>query len=94
MKVRKKPVIIEAVQWNKMGDHPAVLEVEKGPYISIPETCSKCGKPMKEHGFIDTLEDGHIVCPTDWIMTGVKGENYPIKDDIFRETYEEAHDDN
>ena len=42
---------------------------------------------MHDHGWIDTLEGGHIVCPGDWIITGVKGENYPIKDSIFKETY-------
>lgn len=29
-----------------------------------------------------------IVEPGDWIVQGVKGELYPCKDDIFRETYE------
>lgn len=37
--------------------------------------------------WIDTLE-GHIVCPGDWIITGVKGERYPCKPDIFKMTYE------
>ena len=48
---------------------------------------------MHEHGWIDTLEGGHIVCPGDWIITGVKGENYPCKPDIFAATYEETEDD-
>jgi hypothetical protein len=26
----------------------------------------------------------------DWIITGIKGEKYPCRDDIFRETYEEV----
>lgn len=43
---------------------------------------------MHNHGWIDTLEGGHIVCPGDWIITGVKGENYPCKPDIFEMTYE------
>ena len=41
---------------------------------------------MNEHGWIDTLEGGHIVCPADWIITGVKGEHYPCKPDIFEAT--------
>jgi len=45
---------------------------------------------MHEHGWIDTLEDGHNVCPGDWIITGVKGEYYPCKPDIFEETYEKV----
>ena len=43
---------------------------------------------MHEHGWIDTLEAGHNVCPGDWIITGVKGERYPCKPDIFEQTYE------
>lgn len=45
---------------------------------------------MHEHGWIDTLEGGHIVCPGDWIITGVNGERYPCKPDIFAKTYEDA----
>jgi hypothetical protein len=52
---------------------------------------ANCQRPMNEHGWIDTLEGGHVVCPGDWIITGVQGEHYPIKDAIFRETYEPAN---
>ena len=47
---------------------------------------------MHNHGWIDTLEGGHIVCPSDWIITGVKGERYPCKPDIFEMTYDAIHD--
>ena len=70
MKFRKKPVEIEATQWFKMGDHPAVTEFENGK------------------GWVDTLEGGHVVTPGDWIITGVKGEHYPCKPDIFEMTYD------
>ncbi len=39
---------------------------------------------------IDTLEGKHEVTPGDWIITGVKGERYPCKPDIFEMTYEVA----
>ena len=42
------------------------------------------------HGWCPTLEGGHIVSPGDWIITGVKGEHYPCKPDIFEMTYEPA----
>jgi hypothetical protein len=42
---------------------------------------------MGEHGRIETLEGEHIVCPGDMIITGVKGEKYPCKPDIFEMTY-------
>lgn len=47
-----------------------------------------CVEVMHDHGWIDTLEGGHIVCPGDWIATGAQGEHWPIKPDIFAATYE------
>ena len=52
--------------------------------------CEQCGKPHNDHGWIDTLEQGHRVCPGDWIITGVNGERYPCKPDVFASTYEPA----
>ena len=72
---RKKPVVIEATQWFKNGDHPAVVEA------------SLSG--MNVH-LIETLEGDHMVTAGDWIITGVKGEHYPCKPDIFAMTYELA----
>ena len=80
-KFRKKPVEIEAIQWFKLGDHPAV---EVGP--TLDSNCAKCG--YTEHGIIDTLEGKMFVCPSNWIITGVKGEVYPCRADIFKMTYE------
>lgn len=47
-----------------------------------------CGNTMHDHGWIDTPEGGHNVCPGDWIITGIQGERYPCKPDIFEATYE------
>lgn len=80
---RKKPVIIEAIQWFKDEDHPSVI-----PSMDDDAKCEKCNIVMKDHGWIDTLEGGHIVCPGDWIITGIKGEFYPCKPDIFEATYD------
>jgi len=101
---RKKPVVIEATQWFKNGDHPddgcatsvggnnegKVVRYFRRPGAHGDHTCSKCGNLIDQHGWIDTLEGGHIVCPGDWIITGVKGERYPCKPDIFEATYEKA----
>jgi len=38
--------------------------------------------------FIDTLEGQMRADPGDWIITGVHGERYPCKPDIFEATYE------
>ena len=71
MKFRKKPVVIEATQWFKLGDHPAVKKHEDA-----------------DKGFVATLEGIMLVTPGDWIVTGVKGEHYACKPDIFAMTYE------
>lgn len=67
-------------------------------YYRRPDTygktfCQHCKQKLHHHGWIDTLEGGHIVCPGDWIITGVKGENYPCKPDIFEATYEAVKDE-
>lgn len=82
MKYVKKPVTIDAVQWFQPGDHPAVR-----PYQGEGE-CAVCDRDMFQHGYIQTLEGQMIVCPGDWIITGVKGEQYPCKPDIFQQCYE------
>lgn len=112
-KFRKKPVVIEATQWFKNGDHPQdeirmvdmtptehqitpfpsegkIVRYYRHPDIDGQTLCKHCSQIMHVHGWIDTLEGGHIVCPGDWIITGVQGENYPCKPDIFEATYEPA----
>lgn len=99
MKFKKRPVVIEAFRWFRNGDHP-----EDGPesregrvvrYFRSPDprcagdlTHDRCGMSWHDHGWIDTLEGGHTVCPGDWVITGVQGERYPCKPDIFDATYE------
>jgi hypothetical protein len=78
-KFRKKPVVIDAVQWFKDGDHPAVVRK------TDPDRYADEGVP-----WVPTLEGGHVVTPGDWIITGVQGEHYPCKPDIFAQTYEPA----
>jgi len=86
-KYRKRPVIVEATQWFKMGDHPAVERWSK-----CLLRCDTCGNKYAAHGHMKTLEGEYIVCPGDYIITGVQGEHYPCKPYIFRETYEEVED--
>ena len=39
---------------------------------------------------IETLEGTMTASPGDYVITGVKGEKYPCKPDIFEATYEDA----
>lgn len=68
----------------------AVVRRYRHPEVPGASLCEQCGKPHHVHGWIDTLEQGHRVCPGDWIITGIKGERYPCKPDIFAATYEPA----
>lgn len=95
-KYRKRPVVIEAKQWLGWGWTYNDVALEKvRPYDVYSEEiteCKHCGKGQSEHGWVDTLEGGHIVCPTDFIITGIAGEHYPCKADIFKKTYELVKD--
>ena len=93
MKFRKKPVIIEAVQWFRKGDSPDVIsDCPELEHLNVKH-CEHCGGNASDHGWCPTLEGGHIVCPGDMIITGVKGEHYPCKPNIFVLTYEPANED-
>lgn len=86
-KFRKKPVVVEAFQWNGAGMSPplpewllAALMVEQGR----PGSLWRNGKYLE----VGTLEGILSASPNDWIIRGVKGELYPCKPDIFEATYE------
>lgn len=76
MKVRKKPVEVEAVQWT--GEN---LE-------EIREVCGDKLQFVFSSIYINTLEGSHRVSLNDYIIKGIKGEFYPCKPDIFEMTYE------
>jgi hypothetical protein len=84
MKYRKKPIVIEAVQITEevfSKDHPNHDHVDGVIY-----------DPMLKSAFIDTLEGRMVGILGDWIITGVKGEKYPCKPDIFEATYEKVEE--
>ena len=78
-KFRKKPIIIEAVQYT--GDNKRdIIDFTEGK--ATTNTCYS-------HLTIPTLEGNHKADVGDWIIKGIKGEFYPCKNDIFKLTYEE-----
>lgn len=90
MKYRKKPIEIEAVQWNRPGDHPEVIQAWKDADTGAVHGPSIDAKnPAKSIVYaIRTMEGWHEVTPGDFIIRGVHGELYPCKPDIFEATYE------
>ena len=71
-----------------------IVRYFRHPDINGEHRCERCEVIMHSHGWIDTLEGGSRVCPGDWIITGIKGENYPVKDNVFKESYDEIKEDN
>ena len=78
MKYRKKPVVIDAVQFTaREQGWPKGWPVENWHYSG-------------EQLVIPTLEGSMCANLGDWIIRGVKVEFYPCKPDIFAATYEPA----
>ena len=82
MKFRKKPIVIDALQWtgSNYEEVNAFMQVEIGK-VNIDD-------PLNPALVIRTLEGEMQALPGDWIIRGVKGEFYPCKPDIFEATYE------
>lgn len=84
MNYRKKPVVVQAVQW--MGNNwEAIANFHRGDAFtmtSIPD-----GKGLAALN-VSTLEGVMVAMPGDYIIRGVAGEVYPCKPDIFAKTYE------
>ena len=102
MKFRKKPIVIEAEQFDPEKPWPkGVLMCYYHPDFGLGdsggwETCSqeyaRWHDGQKYHFIIRTLEGDMQVRPGDWIITGIKGEKYPCKPEIFELTYEKVPD--
>lgn len=92
-KFRKKPVVIEAVQFNpSVQPWPEGVHAMVGPFASTGAHAEALGLSPADCGWVPTLEGGHVAAPGDWIITGVKGEHYPCKPDIFAATYDAVDD--
>lgn len=79
MRYKKKPVIIDAVQWtgNNIEELKEFMNAASHEYDSINNSLN-----------IKTLEGTMHAEVDDYIIKGVKGEFYPCKPDIFEATYE------
>lgn len=82
MKYRKRPVIIEAVQFRTDNRDELETFLSGVPGATI----------FRKHVVISTREGQMMADLGDWIIKGVEGEFYPCKPSIFERTYEEADD--
>lgn len=85
-KYRKKPVEIEAIQFE---DTPEVLS-ELSDFINNQDLRVDYKDPENPVIKIETLEGVMKASVGDYIIKGVNGEFYPCKPDIFNKTYEEV----
>lgn len=82
-KYRKKPVVIEAVQW-------IISNAEEVREFSKNNDCEVVVKEDMGVVTIDTMEGVMTAFIGDWIIKGVQGELYPCRPDIFEMTYDEV----
>ena len=87
MKYRKKPVVIDAIQWDGTIEG---MDNIKSYFRELQDAEVSCNRTtgVMFHWHIGTLEGKHIVSKGDFIIKGVNGEFYPCKPDIFEKTYE------
>ena len=86
MKYRKKPVVIEAMQYNALNSRESVMQW-------IDANGGKCYlvKSINDSSiYIETLEGTMRADLNDYVIKGVNGEFYPCKPDIFEKTYEKV----
>lgn len=92
---RKKPVEIEAVQWDGTAEGATPIidwilnsDATATYRCSNPDRCAENDGDTLHVIQIHTLEGDMTASIGDWIIKGVAGEFYPCRDDIFRATYE------
>lgn len=83
MKYRKKPVVIEAIQF--LDDAKRISELQEFAGKDLHVDYSSKDNPVLK---IDTLEGTMTASVGDYVIKGVNGEFYPCKPDIFEKTYE------
>lgn len=86
MKFRKKPVVVDAVQfvvWD-LAKIPLFIDLHN---VTYPVYKNELGKPFI---VIPTIEGPLNASNLDWIIKGICGEVYPCKPDIFEKTYEKV----
>jgi hypothetical protein len=89
-KYRKKPVVIEAIQFNGLEDYLKIVEWSKKSDNTLStEELFQFRTPIM---LVTTLEGTMAANKGDYIIKGVNGEFYPCKPDIFEKTYEVVED--
>lgn len=84
-KYRKKPIVVEAEVYRPGMEDGWAYKDSDGGLTRVSKKSTFAEVPI-----IQTLEGMHEISPGDYIVTGIKGERYPCKPDIFEKTYEKV----
>lgn len=88
MKFRKKPVVIEAIQYKNLTDVALMSDIWGEAFDQVNGKVDNFSYDLT----IKTLEGNIQASVGDYIIKGIKGEFYPCKPDIFEMTYEAVND--
>ena len=87
-KYRKKPVVIEAMQFNGLDDYLKICKwIDTSSNTLSSDEVAEFRNPIM---LVNTLEGTMTASVGDYIIKGINGEFYPCKPDIFEKTYEEV----
>lgn len=94
MRYRKKPVIVDAIQFIEKDFTNRHSKYVSFPIVDMANMSELwAGKNARDgRYYIQTLEGSMTVSEGDYIIKGVQGEFYPCKPDIFEMTYEKVGD--
>ena len=82
MTYRKKPVLVEAIQF--LDSTESLMELGDMGLEVVVDYADPENPVLR----VETLNGVVSVCVGEWIIKGVRGEFYPCKPDIFEQTYE------
>ena len=89
MQYRKKPVVVDAIQWN--ADAFSKIRIDRFVGKELEMKAVPIGGNLEDARlYIPTLEGVMEASFGDYIIKGIKGEFYPCKPDIFEATYEKV----
>lgn len=96
-KFQKRPVVIEAIRYIRGENEDEIMhfvslytsEDDDDPVYTV-DAYGMASIDRVDHMLVNTIEGEMSLNDGSWLIRGVKGEFYPCRDDIFRETYIEA----
>ena len=94
MKFRKKPVVIEATQWNGTKEsYDEIIEFITGKQFWLKDGSLYNADNLNQPIIIHTMEGDMTASVGDWIIRGIQGEFYPCNSMIFEATYESCQEE-